>query len=64
MLHKHVFKFILNFRKTNNDIIVKDLSKDGDKRIPNPVRTFEEAFQHFRMDIFYYLDCLHGIICT
>eukprot|EP00105_Crassostrea_gigas_P010018 XP_011425160.1 PREDICTED: probable ATP-dependent RNA helicase DDX43 [Crassostrea gigas] len=34
-------------RKTNNDIIVKDLSKDGDKRIPNPVRTFEEAFQHY-----------------
>ena len=64
MLHKHVLKFILNFRKTNNDIIVKDLSKDGDKRIPNPVRTFEEAFQHFRTDIFYHLDRLHGIMCT
>ncbi|XP_034314075.2 probable ATP-dependent RNA helicase DDX43 [Magallana gigas] len=38
---------IAHIRKTNNDIIVKDLSKDGDKRIPNPVRTFEEAFQHY-----------------
>uniref|UniRef100_K1QDP9 Putative ATP-dependent RNA helicase DDX43 n=1 Tax=Magallana gigas TaxID=29159 RepID=K1QDP9_MAGGI len=40
---------IAHIRKTNNDIIVKDLSKDGDKRIPNPVRTFEEAFQHYRV---------------
>lgn len=43
-----VSQLFFNFRKTNNDIIVKDLSKDGNKRIPNPVRTFEEAFQHYR----------------
>ncbi|MBN3320219.1 DDX43 helicase, partial [Atractosteus spatula] len=35
------------WRKENNNIYVDDL-KDGEKRpIPNPVRTFEEAFQHY-----------------
>ncbi|XP_062570833.1 probable ATP-dependent RNA helicase DDX43 [Saccostrea cucullata] len=38
---------VAHIRKTNNNIIVKDLSKEGNKRIPNPVRTFEEAFQHY-----------------
>ncbi|XP_061166109.1 probable ATP-dependent RNA helicase DDX43 [Saccostrea echinata] len=38
---------VAHIRKTNNNVIVKDLSKEGNKRIPNPVRTFEEAFQHY-----------------
>ncbi|KAK3089089.1 hypothetical protein FSP39_000647 [Pinctada imbricata] len=35
------------FRKENMNIIVNDLSKEGNRRIPNPVRTFEQAFQHY-----------------
>ncbi|KAJ8305641.1 hypothetical protein KUTeg_016186 [Tegillarca granosa] len=38
---------IAQFRKQNNNITVHNLSKDGSGRIPNPVRTFEEAFDHF-----------------
>ncbi|KAK1170937.1 putative ATP-dependent RNA helicase DDX43 [Acipenser oxyrinchus oxyrinchus] len=38
---------VATWRKENNNIIVDDL-KEGDKRpIPNPVRTFEEAFQQY-----------------
>ncbi|XP_021379022.1 probable ATP-dependent RNA helicase DDX53 [Mizuhopecten yessoensis] len=38
---------VKKFRKDNNNIIVMDLSKDGDRRVPNPVQTFEQAFQHY-----------------
>ncbi|MGH0168910.1 UNVERIFIED_CONTAM: hypothetical protein FKN15_055852 [Acipenser sinensis] len=38
---------VATWRKENNNIIVDDL-KEGDKRpIPNPVCTFEEAFQQY-----------------
>ena len=36
-------------RKANNNISVTDLSSEGDRNIPNPCRTFEEAFEHYRM---------------
>ena len=37
----------LFFRRTNNNIIVD--APDGDPRsVPNPVKTFEDAFQHYR----------------
>ncbi|XP_071965095.1 probable ATP-dependent RNA helicase DDX43 [Antedon mediterranea] len=32
------------FRRQNNKIQVQDLSEEGDRHIPNPIRTFEEAF--------------------
>ncbi|XP_069127188.1 probable ATP-dependent RNA helicase DDX53 [Argopecten irradians] len=38
---------VKKFRKDNNNIIVMDLSKEGDRRVPNPVQTFEHAFQHY-----------------
>ncbi|XP_067678893.1 probable ATP-dependent RNA helicase DDX43 [Haliotis asinina] len=34
---------VKEIRKKNNNIIVEG----GEKRVPNPVRTFEEAFQHY-----------------
>ena len=41
----HTLYFI--FRADNNNITVADLSS-LDRPIPNPVRTFEEAFKHYR----------------
>ncbi|XP_060077446.1 probable ATP-dependent RNA helicase DDX53 [Ylistrum balloti] len=38
---------VKKFRKENNNIIVMDLSKEGDRRVPNPVQSFEHAFQHY-----------------
>ncbi|KAL5022397.1 hypothetical protein ScPMuIL_001552, partial [Solemya velum] len=38
---------IEELRRQNNDIQVTNLSEDGSGRIPNPVQTFEQAFQHF-----------------
>ncbi|XP_076092171.1 putative ATP-dependent RNA helicase DDX53 isoform X2 [Mytilus galloprovincialis] len=35
------------FRKTNNNITVTDLCTEGSRNIPNPCRTFEEAFEHY-----------------
>ncbi|KAL4236271.1 putative ATP-dependent RNA helicase ddx43 [Mactra antiquata] len=34
-------------RKNNFNITVKNLSKDEDTWVPNPVRTFEDAFEHY-----------------
>jgi len=33
----------------NNKVTVKNLHKDGEGKIPNPIATFEQAFQHHRM---------------
>ncbi|XP_052090564.1 probable ATP-dependent RNA helicase DDX53 isoform X3 [Mytilus californianus] len=38
---------VSEFRKTNNNITVTDLSSEGNRNIPNPCRTFEEAFEHY-----------------
>ncbi|XP_063431590.1 ATP-dependent RNA helicase glh-1-like isoform X3 [Mytilus trossulus] len=35
------------FRKSNNNITVTDLCTEGSRNIPNPCRTFEEAFEHY-----------------
>ncbi|XP_019902581.2 probable ATP-dependent RNA helicase DDX43 isoform X2 [Esox lucius] len=36
------------WRQANNNIFVDDLKEEGEKRpFPNPVSTFEEAFQHY-----------------
>uniref|UniRef100_A0A8C4XF51 RNA helicase n=1 Tax=Erpetoichthys calabaricus TaxID=27687 RepID=A0A8C4XF51_ERPCA len=35
------------WRKENNNIIVDDLKEDEKRPIPNPVQTFEEAFQQY-----------------
>lgn len=50
----HVLPF--HFRKAQNDISVKNLHEDGIGTIPNPVRTFEEAFIHYRKEN------LHGML--
>ncbi|MBN3294267.1 DDX43 helicase, partial [Polypterus senegalus] len=38
--------FLFN-RKENNNIIVDDLKEDEKRPIPNPVQTFEEAFEQY-----------------
>lgn len=41
--------YCILFRTENNNVTVKNLHKDGEGTIPNPVVTFEQAFQHHRM---------------
>ncbi|KAG8000301.1 putative ATP-dependent RNA helicase DDX43, partial [Nibea albiflora] len=39
---------VIEWRKENNSIFVDDLKEEGEKRpIPNPCRTFLEAFEHY-----------------
>ena len=35
-------------RKNNFNITVTNLAKEGDMSIPNPVTTFEQAYEHYR----------------
>jgi hypothetical protein len=51
------------FRKANNNISVTDLSSEGDRNIPNPCRTFEEAFEHYRMYLLF-LRFVSHILCV
>ena len=40
---------IISFRKINNNISAKNLTeKMKDRPIPNPIRTFREAFESYR----------------
>ncbi|XP_053395068.1 probable ATP-dependent RNA helicase DDX43 [Mercenaria mercenaria] len=36
-----------DIRQYNFNITVKNLDKSGETQVPNPVRTFEDAFEHF-----------------
>uniref|UniRef100_S4RNF7 DEAD (Asp-Glu-Ala-Asp) box polypeptide 43 n=1 Tax=Petromyzon marinus TaxID=7757 RepID=S4RNF7_PETMA len=38
---------LLATRKSNNNISVVDMCEEGGRSIPNPVRTFADAFEHF-----------------
>ena len=38
---------VKRIRDSKNNIIVKDMSKSGTRKSPNPVTTFEEAFEQF-----------------
>lgn len=43
------------FRRDHMEISVVDMTKDG-RGIPNPVATFTQAFQNYRMLIYNYCD--------
>lgn len=43
---------VANIRLLNNKIMVQDLCPDQ-RKVPNPVRTFEEAFTHYRKLLLY-----------
>nr|XP_032825808.1 ATP-dependent RNA helicase DBP2-A-like [Petromyzon marinus] len=38
---------VVEWRKSNNNISVVDMCEEGGRSIPNPVRTFADAFEHF-----------------
>jgi hypothetical protein len=38
---------VVSFSKENNNIMVYNLAEGGGP-IPNPIRTFEQGFQHYR----------------
>ncbi|XP_078069558.1 putative ATP-dependent RNA helicase DDX43 [Mustelus asterias] len=38
---------VTNWRKLNNNIICEDMTESKKRHVPNPVRTFLEAFQHY-----------------
>jgi len=57
--HSHMESIIaiLTFRADNNNITVADIS-GLNRPIPNPVRTFEEAFKHYRKSIYHHLSVI------
>ncbi|XP_069742073.1 probable ATP-dependent RNA helicase DDX43 [Narcine bancroftii] len=38
---------VFNWRKLNNNIMCEDMIEGKERKIPNPVRSFMEAFQHY-----------------
>ncbi|XP_013418694.1 probable ATP-dependent RNA helicase DDX43 [Lingula anatina] len=38
---------VAEIRKMNNNITVENYNENADVKIPNPIRTFEEAFSHY-----------------